>query len=94
MHEEIDQLQILLGRAFRAGQCENIHIEAWLKRESKAFENVRFFKEIPTECIRKRSVFKLDRNFHVYLHGETDKMEFKEDEQGKYLVLRYTSAIE
>lgn len=94
MHEEICQLQILLGKAFRAGQLENIHYEAWLQRESKEFENVRFFKEIPTECIRKREVIKLDRNFHVYLHGEKHKMEFKEDEQGKYLVLRYTSAIQ
>lgn len=36
-----------------------------------------------------KKVLKLDRNFHVYVHGKGDLMEIAEDENGKYIKLRY-----
>lgn len=36
-----------------------------------------------------KCVLKLDRNFHVYVHGKRDLMEIAKDENGKYIKLRY-----
>ena len=36
-----------------------------------------------------RSVIKLDRNFHIYVHGNTNLLEQGEDERGKYYKLYY-----
>ena len=31
----------------------------------------------------------LDKNFHVYIHGKSDKLEFSEDKKGKYIKIYY-----
>ncbi len=36
-----------------------------------------------------RSVIKLDKNFHIYVHGDRSKIERGEDEKGKYYKLYY-----
>lgn len=36
-----------------------------------------------------RSVIKLDRNFHIYVHGDTSKIMKGEDENGKYYIIYY-----
>lgn len=36
-----------------------------------------------------KSVIKLDKNFHVYVHGSRDMIEQGEDEHGKYYKLYY-----
>ncbi|MBL4830696.1 MAG: hypothetical protein JKY55_12545 [Aliivibrio sp.] len=36
-----------------------------------------------------KAVFKLDKNFHLYVHGKKDMMDIEEDEKGKYLKLYF-----
>ena len=33
---------------------------------------------------RSKSVIKLDKNFHIYVHGNRELIEQGEDEKGKY----------
>lgn len=41
---------------------------------------------------RRKLVIKLDRNFHVYIHGKRDKIEEGEDKKGKFIKLYYDKA--
>lgn len=34
-------------------------------------------------------ILKLDRNFHVYIHGDINKVEISTDGKGKYVKLYY-----
>ncbi|WP_312322097.1 nucleoid-associated protein [Soonwooa sp.] len=38
-----------------------------------------------------KSVIKLDKNFHIYVHGDRDKLETGQDEKGKYYRLYFDS---
>jgi len=40
-----------------------------------------------------QSVFKLDRNFHVYIHGDKSQVEWLEDKKGKFIKLRYINLL-
>jgi hypothetical protein len=37
----------------------------------------------------QKTVFKLDHNFHVYVHGGKSKIDVDEDAKGKYLKLYF-----
>lgn len=50
--------------------------------------------EISDAAVKKsakffKSIIKLDKNFHIYIHGNKDKIENGEDEGGKYYKLYY-----
>jgi len=36
-----------------------------------------------------KSIFKLDKNFHVYVHGNRNNMQVEKDEKGTYLKLYF-----
>lgn len=36
-----------------------------------------------------KSVIKLDKNFHIYIHGRRDKIQEGEDGKGKFIKLYY-----
>lgn len=36
-----------------------------------------------------KQVFKLDKNFHVYVHGKKEMLDVDQDENGKYLKLYF-----
>lgn len=36
-----------------------------------------------------KSVIKLDKNFHLYIHGSHELIEQGEDEKGKFIKVRY-----
>lgn len=40
-----------------------------------------------------KRVLKLDKNFHVYIHGDASKIKIAEDEKGKYIKLYFDNAI-
>ena len=42
----------------------------------------------------KQSVFKLDKNFHVYIHGDRSKMETGTDDKGQYMKLYFNRNID
>ena len=42
---------------------------------------------------KNQSVFKLDKNFHLYVHGDKSKMIRSYDEKGKYLKLYYQNQL-
>ena len=46
------------------------------------------------EDIKKgfKRVLKLDKNFHVYIHGDFSKIEILEDEKGKFIKLYFDNA--
>lgn len=42
-----------------------------------------------------KSVVRLDKNFHIYIHGSSDKIEFGESKtKGKWIKLYYKEIIE
>jgi hypothetical protein len=36
-----------------------------------------------------KRVLKLDKNFHVYIHGDTSKIEVSKDEKGQFIKLYF-----
>jgi hypothetical protein len=36
-----------------------------------------------------KRVLRLDKNFHVYIHGNLSKFEMQEEEKGKYIKIYY-----
>ena len=86
----------LLCQAFLAARWENQDevkdyrdFDRWFDQNESKFENIICLERVTEEKMRTFSVLKLDKNFHIYLHGEKDKMENGTDENGKFLKLRY-----
>ena len=46
------------------------------------------------EDLRKglKRVLRLDKNFHVYIHGDNSKIEVSEDEKGRFIKLYFEKA--
>ena len=40
-----------------------------------------------------KSVIKLDKNFHIYIHGDRDLIEQGEDERGKFYKVYYNKEL-
>jgi len=40
----------------------------------------------------QKKVLKLDKNFHVYIHGDISKIEVLEDKKGKFLKIYFDNA--
>ncbi|MCT4613606.1 MAG: hypothetical protein N4A49_01875 [Marinifilaceae bacterium] len=38
---------------------------------------------------KRKCVLKLDKNFHVYIHGSKSKIELSQDKKGKFVKLYY-----
>lgn len=45
--------------------------------------------ELINKQIAEKAVVALDRNFHIYIHGNREKIEEGKDEKGKYIKLYY-----
>lgn len=43
----------------------------------------------PDGSIFFKSILKLDKNFHVYVHGNRDYLQVEQDEKGTYLKLYF-----
>lgn len=41
-----------------------------------------------------KTVIKLDKNFHIYIHGSSDKITLGKDKKGSYVKLYYTEIRE
>lgn len=89
-------LRELLCKAYLAARYENqdetkdySDFDKWFDQNESKFENIICLERVPEEKVRSVSVLKLDKNFHVYLHGDKEKMETGTDENGKFLKLRY-----
>ena len=48
-------------------------------------KSINFFKE--------KEEFKLDKNFHIYIHGDRQKLAQGEDENGKYYMLYFEKEV-
>ena len=68
--------------------------EEWYEKHKAEYENIQCMRVRDIEELkgRKLSVVKLDSNFHIYVHGDKSKIETCEDEQGKFVKLRYDVA--
>ena len=97
----MEQLRQLLEDAFFAGRSpfHNINtitkeaFEEWFEENKLSFKNINCFRELKTEEKKGSvSVIRLDKNFHVYVHGSKSLLETGEDEKGKFMILRYDVA--
>lgn len=97
-------LQNLLKDAFDAGRTSTLPsgnlyqqtFKDWFSRQQKQLDRVICFKSIPVAdaIAGHKSIFKLDRNFHIYVHGTKKKIEHGADEKGTYVKLYYENIIE
>jgi hypothetical protein len=99
----MEQLRQLLQDAFLAGRKDFDKIQSrkkeafneWFEENKATFKNINCFRELnPIEITDKSScsIIRLDKNFHVYIHGSKSMLENCEDRQGKFLKLRYEVA--
>lgn len=97
----MEQLRQLLEDAFQAGRKEfdkipsrrNEAFNEWFEENKSLFKNINCFRELKTEEIKGSvSVIRLDKNFHIYVHGSKSLLETGEDKKGKFMMLRYDVA--
>ena len=48
------------------------------------------YKDPPPLPLKR--VLRLDKNYHLYIHGDPSKVEWLEDEKGKYLKIYFVNA--
>ncbi len=51
-------------------------------------------KEEFKELHKNQCTFKLDKNFHVYVHGDKSKMEIGNDDKGQYMKLYFNRNVQ
>ena len=63
-------------------------------REDRDLDNISEGFDISQQAVKKqanafKSVLKLDKNFHIYIHGDRNKIQKGEDENGQYYKVYY-----
>ena len=76
-----------------SSRCEDA-FEEWYNANITQFEGIECYKTVDIESVteRFRSVVKFDKNFHLYIHGSKDNITNGEDENGKFVKIRYDIA--